>query len=270
MPRRSNFLVLRGSGLTVGHVESGLRSFRLFHPFPEEITRLLTFRLSQVLFCPGEWAMGNVAKLRREKINTGSNTLGDTLALAIATERSREHVPSGPYGLVSLHRYENIFSRQSFEALITLVEEIATAREDGPLLLFVLHPPTARQLERFGLEERLRGNPKIELRPRCTYFDFVTLIEGADFVVTDGGSIQEESSYLGIPCLLMREATERQEGLGANVLLSELAPERIREFGRDPSRWRRPRHLPGNRPSDCIADAAVHFANRAPRRDAPQ
>ena len=128
--------------------------FGSFHPFPEEITRLLTFRLSHVLFLPGRVGDGETsAKLRREKINTGSNTLGDTLALAIATERSREHVPSGPYGLVSLHRYENIFSRQSFEALITLVEEIATAREDGPLLLFILHPPTARQLERFGLEE---------------------------------------------------------------------------------------------------------------------
>ena len=70
------------------------------------------------------------------------------------------------------------------------------------------------------MRARLDENPRIELRPRYTYFDFFALLKRADFVVTDGGSIQEESAYLGIPCLLLRKATEREEGLGANVVLS--------------------------------------------------
>jgi len=69
------------AGLKVGHVESGLRSFNLFHPFPEEIIRILTFRLSDILFCPGKWAMDNVSRLKKIKINTVENTLYDCISL---------------------------------------------------------------------------------------------------------------------------------------------------------------------------------------------
>ena len=72
-------LMGRIAGLKVGHVESGLRSYHLFHPFPEEITRILTFRLSHILFCPGDWAMKNVASIKKEKINIQANTLYDSL-----------------------------------------------------------------------------------------------------------------------------------------------------------------------------------------------
>jgi len=237
-------------------VESGLRSFDLFHPFPEEITRLLTFRLSDSLYCPGPWALGNVAKHGSERVDIGCNTLADTLALALAMERPRDHVPDGPYAVVSLHRYENIFNRQSFLRLIESVERLARERR----MLFILHPPTERQIDKLGFRARLAGNPMIELRPRYTYFDFVTLLENADFVVTDGGSIQEESSYLGIPCLLMRKATERQEGLGENVVLSNFDEATIDAFARDPARHRRPPMSKSFEPSDAIIDSAIRWA----------
>ena len=242
--------------LRVGHVEAGLRSFRLLHPFPEEITRLLTFRLSDSLYCPGSWALSNVERFGSERVDTGCNTLADTLELALAVERRRDHVPDGPYALVSLHRYENIFDRDSFARLIGFIEELA----EGVRLLFILHPPTERQIDRMGFRERLEQNPRIELRPRYTYFDFVTLLEHARYVVTDGGSVQEESSYLGLPCLLMRRATERQEGLGENVVLSDLDPERIRSFARDPEQHRRERVALTLRPSDRIVDSAVAWS----------
>jgi len=249
-------LMARVAGLRVGHVESGLRSFRLFQPFPEEITRLLTFRLSHVLYCPGQWAMDNLAGTRREKVNTQGNTLCDTLALALAASRRRDHLPTGAFGLVSLHRYENIFRRERFEELIEILEELA---ERHPLL-FILHPPTERQLHRFAFHQRLADNPQVELRPRYTYFDFVSLLEAADFVVTDGGSVQEESSYLGVPCLLLRKATERREGLGENVVLSLLDRDRIREFARDPEIHRRPAALSRHSPSDRIIDSVLGHA----------
>lgn len=246
-------LMGRVAGLRVGHVEAGLRSFDLWNPFPEELTRLATFRLSHVLFCPGAWAMQNVAGLRRERVDTVVNTLTDTLALALRAERQRHHVPDEPFALVSLHRYENIFRSARFRALIEQVEEIARARR----VLFVLHPPTERRLEKLGLRERLEANPAIELRPRYTYFDFVTLLERAGFAVTDGGSVQEECSYLGVPCLLMRRATERREGLGENAVLSNYDPQVIRAFCLDPERHRRPPRASPALASDRIIDSII-------------
>ena len=244
------------AGLRVGHVESGLRSFRLFHPFPEEITRLLTFRLSDVLYCPGAWAMGNVERYGRERVDTGCNTLADTLELALSVPRPRDHVPDEPYAIVSLHRYENIFDRRAFERLIEQVEGLT----ESARLLFILHPPTERQIDKLGFRERLEANPRIELRPRYTYFDFVTLLEGARFVVTDGGSVQEEASYLGLPCLILRQATERQEGLGENAVLSQLDPEVVRAFADAPERYRRDRIAKTEKPSERIVDSALAWA----------
>lgn len=248
------------AGLRVGHVESGLRSFRLFHPFPEEITRLLTFRLADSLYCPGPWALANVAGYGSERVDTGCNTLSDTLALALEpsrrARRRRDHVPGEPYALASLHRYENVFDRKRFEALLEIVEELA----QGVRVLFILHPPTERQIDRLGFRERLEAHPGIELRPRYTYFDFVTLLEGARFVVTDGGSIQEESSYLGLPCLLLRRATERREGLGENVVLSDFDRDVVRRFAASPETWRRPPSVHSHHPSDVIVDSALRWA----------
>lgn len=243
-------LMGRVAGLRVGHVESGLRSHNIFAPFPEEITRLLTFRLSHTLYCPGQWALDNVAHLRREKIDTGTNTMSDSLAMALKLDRRRDHVPTEPFGLVSLHRYENIFRKEVFTTIVEQLEHIAEQHR----LLFILHPPTEKQLRRFGLYERLDANERIELRPRYTYFDFVSLAEATDFVITDGGSIQEESSYLGIPCLLMRKATERREGLGANVVLSKFDDAVIDAFVQDYERYRRPAAFAGCCPTDVVID----------------
>jgi UDP-N-acetylglucosamine 2-epimerase (non-hydrolysing) len=202
-------LMGRVAGHRVGHVESGLRSFDLLHPFPEEITRLLTFRLSHTLYCPGAWAAGNVARSGREIIDTGANTLADTVALASRMPLRGDHVPPGDYAIASIHRYENIFRRERFEWIVTVLEEIAATRP----LLFILHPPTEKQLERFGLRARLDANPHIELRPRYTYFDFFALLRGTQFVVTDGGSIQEESLEIpSRPCDIIVDSALRYAG----------------------------------------------------------
>jgi UDP-N-acetylglucosamine 2-epimerase (non-hydrolysing) len=248
-------LLGRVAGLRVGHVESGLRSFDVLHPFPEEITRLLTFRLSHVLYCPGQWAVDNVAGYRREKVDTGVNTLADTVLLARGVSLREDHVPAHPYAVVSLHRYENIFRPGRLTVLVEVLEEIAKAKP----CLFILHPPTEKQLRRTGLYERLDANPRIELRPRYTYFDFFALLQRADFVVTDGGSIQEESSYLGLPCLLLRRATEREEGLGANVVLSHYDRQVIRDFTLDFEAHRQQPSEARKRPSDVIVDSAVEI-----------
>ncbi len=204
--------------LKVGHVESGLRSFNILHPFPEEITRILTFRLADYLFAPGDWASRNLEKFQGDKINTGFNTLIDSLNIALPAinKISDIDLPDKAFGVVTLHRFENIFTRAAIERVTRIVETISKKLH----LLFILHKPTEIKLRKFGCYERLAANPNIELRNRLDYFRFIKLIMEAEFVVSDGGSNQEECYYLGKPVLLLRKATERTEGLGKNCVLS--------------------------------------------------
>jgi UDP-N-acetylglucosamine 2-epimerase (non-hydrolysing) len=199
----------------VAHVESGLRSFRWFHPFPEELTRLLVFRLASVAYCPGGWAMENLRVHRRlRRVDTGANTLLDAVRWAL--ERAPPAAPGEPYFVASIHRFENLVSRERLDAILAaLLSLTARAR-----CKFVLHPVTESRLRRIGALAALAGHPRIELLPRMPYTGFVRLLAAAEFVVTDGGSNQEELSYLGIPTVLMRDATERREGIGQNVLLN--------------------------------------------------
>lgn len=214
--------------LKVAHVESGLRSFNLFHPFPEEITRILTFRLADYLFCPGEWAMNNVATFRGIKINTQINTLYDALKFALPAidKQSDVDIPAREYGVVTLHRFENIYRYQSLKRVVSIVERISQKK----YLLFILHKPTEIKLKQFGFFENLTNNPQIAFRPRYGYFQFIKLMRQAQFVVSDGGSNQEECFYLGKPILLLRKATERVEGLSKNCVLSHYDLTIIDEF----------------------------------------
>lgn len=241
----------RIAGQKVGHVEAGLRSFNWRHPFPEELTRLLTFRLADYLFCPGPWAVGNLARHRGEKIDTEANTLIDALQLALASAQSSKlETPAQPFGVVSLHRFENIYSRTALERVLTLVEHIAQRHR----LVFILHKPTTEKLRQFGLMERLEAHSQIELKARTDYFAFIRLLSAATFAVSDGGSNQEECYYLGKPLILLREATERQEGLGENCLLSRYDPRAVDRFLDNIEAYQRPlRRLPTS-PSQVIAD----------------
>lgn len=212
--------------IKVAHIESGLRSFKIFAPFPEEINRLITFRLSDIYFCPGSWAINNLKKYKGEKVDTKHNTLFDSLQLALKKTEIKIEIPTEKYAVVSLHRFENIFSAPRFEKIINILLETSKTIK----LLFILHEPTKIRLEKTGLIEKLKKEKNIELRPRYDYFKFVKLIHNAEFVITDGGSNQEECFYLGKPCLLMREATERTEGLKKNVVISKFNSSTITDF----------------------------------------
>jgi UDP-N-acetylglucosamine 2-epimerase (non-hydrolysing) len=111
------------SGASVGHVESGLRSFNLWNPFPEEINRLITFSLSNKAYCPGQWAVNNLKKYKHlELINTHQNTLIDSLNIAVK-QIKKESTPSKTYGVVSIHRFENIYNKERIQFIIDTVHE---------------------------------------------------------------------------------------------------------------------------------------------------
>ena len=242
-------MLARTCGMRVGHVEAGLRSYHIFHPFPEELTRILTSRLAHFHYCPGAWAMRALEGRAGEIIDLGANTLYDSLHAALS---SRRHAACGaprvPFGVVSMHRYENIFNRKRFETCIEIIEAVARRYR----LIFIMHRPTEQQARKYGLWERLQSNPDIVCRGRSDYFSFLGLLSRSELLVSDGGSNQEESYYLGLPCLLLRKATERPEGLTQNVVLSEYRSERAMQFcDQLPSLRRDPCVLPAT-PSDIL------------------
>ena len=225
------------------HIESGLRSFDLRHPFPEELNRRLTSRIASTRYAPGRWAAGNLR--RSDVVDTGSNTILDSLALVDDAPLPVQAPADEPFGVVSLHRYELLNDRALFtRTLVTLRE----AAERTPLL-FVDHSVTAAALSRFGLDDL---DDRLIRVPRLRFHDFVRVERAGAFVITDSGGSQEECFYLDRPCLVHRVRTERREGLGENVVLSGLRDTVLREFLADPSPYRRRSALPDTAPSDVI------------------
>ena len=177
----------------VAHVESGLRSFNFFKPFPEEIMRWITFHFSDVYFCPNNWAVNNLKKYKGQKINLGANTLYDTVRTALDSNTTIE-TPSDKFVVVSIHRYENIFTKKLEKKIIPLLEQISS---EGFILIFVLHPSTRERLKKNGkrLYKRLDKNKRIILKDRYPYFEFIKLLEKSEFVITDGGVVIKKNYH---------------------------------------------------------------------------
>jgi UDP-N-acetylglucosamine 2-epimerase (non-hydrolysing) len=235
----------RSLGVPVAHVESGLRSFDLRHPFPEEVNRRVASALAQIHYAPGAWAASNLR--RGDVVDTGSNTIRDSLEL-VSDGGPGFALPDEPFGIVSLHRFELLNRRR---LLTETLEVLAHAARATPLL-FVDHPVTAAAVDRFRLAGLFDERRFVRI-PRLRFFEFVRAERRSSFVVTDSGGTQEECYYLDLPCLVHRVRTERREGLGENVVLSGMRAEVLRDFLADPTRFRRRSALPPESPSDVIA-----------------
>jgi UDP-N-acetylglucosamine 2-epimerase (non-hydrolysing) len=224
----------------VAHIESGLRSYDLLHPFPEEMNRRTTSRIASILYAPGAWPASNLS--RGTIVDTGSNTIRDALEMVDADRTPPFELPSEPFGIASLHRYELLRDRR------LLAEAIDTLAASRWVILWIDHPVTDAALQKHGLSLP-EGIRKI---PRVDFFSFVAIMRHASFIVTDSGGSQEESYYLDLPCLIHRKRTERREGLGENVVLSGYDRRALEEFLEDPGAHRRVSELPASHPSDVI------------------
>jgi UDP-N-acetylglucosamine 2-epimerase (non-hydrolysing) len=243
-------LIGRSCKIPVAHIEAGLRSFSLLHPFPEEITRLAVSRLSDIHYCPDQWSSDNLKKIRGEVINTGANTLLDSLRYAINIPSS-ESTESIPYAVVSMHRHENLANHSRLKFLIDQVINISKAIK----VIFILHPVTRTRLSENGLIDLLRQQSGVELRERMNYPKFIALLSRANFLVSDGGSNQEEASYMQLPCLLLRKFTERQEGLDSNVVISHYNKDIISTFiSKHTEKSIRKPFVPEIYPTECIVN----------------
>jgi UDP-N-acetylglucosamine 2-epimerase (non-hydrolysing) len=228
----------------VAHIEGGLRSYDLRHPFPEELNRKLATALSRIHYAPGAWAAANLRG--GEVVDTGSNTIRDSLEL-VSDEAPSLTLPERPFGIVSLHRFELLNNRR---LLTETIEVLAAAAQRTPLL-FIDHPVTSAALDRFGLARHFDASTFMRV-PRLRFFDFVRVERRSAFVVTDSGGSQEECYYLDLPCLVHRVKTERREGLGENAVLSGMSSAVLRDFLDEPTRFRRRTVLADVSPSDII------------------
>lgn len=240
----------RKARIPVVHIEAGLRSTSLFNPFPEEITRRLVSRLAAIHMAPDAAAENNLRKagVKGTIVNTGGNTLLD--AVLLSGESGKNALPSGPFALVNVHRFENLNSVSRWRVIVDTVVKAA-----GKLpLVFVTHPQTRAKLQVDGESTRLLTEAAIEIRDRMPFSAFIALLKRAQFLISDGGSNQEECSYLGKPCLLLREATERHEGLDGCCVLSRFDSAVIAGFLADPQRFQRPAIDEKSSPTGKILD----------------
>lgn len=249
-------LALRLAGVKVAHIEAGLRSPHLLIPFPEEIIRRWVSVFSSLHFAPSAEAAANLAGRAGLVVDTHGNTLRDALILALARiEGLPETGGGGGYAVVSLHRSENL---QNPKDLCFLMEEIIETARHVPIK-FVLHPVTRKKIYATGWIDRLKLVPGLDLVDRMDYIDFIRLLIGAQFLMTDGGSNQEEAAMLGLPTLLLRRATERSDGVPEGiVLLSGLDRSVIRKFVADKvgAAWAL-QQVRGRSPSQIIVDVLL-------------
>lgn len=212
-------LVTAKSGARLGHVEAGLRSRDW--TMPEEINRVVTDRLSDYLFAPSPDAVDN---LRAEgcgddQVHLVGNVMVDTLFANIERARqsdtlARLRLNPGGYGLVTLHRSANVDNPVILSSLVSALGQVA---ELCPLIL----PAHPRLTARLGNSWHLEWRDRVQVIPPVGYLDFIALEASARIVLTDSGGVQEETTALGVPCLTLRENTERPITLteGTNQLV---------------------------------------------------
>ncbi len=200
-------------GLPVGHVEAGLRSGNLKEPFPEEANRRLTDILTDLDFAPTPLAKENLLKEGKdpERILVTGQTGVDAVLLAARLGRLPEGLPPGPYVTVTMHRREN------WPLLPKLAEALRRVALAFPHLTFV-YPVHLNPVVREGVYPVLKGVENFVLLPPLEYGPMAALLKESLLIVTDSGGLQEEGAALGVPVVVLRNVTERPEGLKAGIL----------------------------------------------------
>jgi len=210
-------------GIKVAHVEAGLRSFD--ESMPEEINRVRTDKISDFLFTTEE--SGNVNLLNegvdKEKIFFVGNVMIDTLLKHKEKANDSDilnklNLEEDDYCTLTLHRPSNVDKKEDFENVFSILEEV----QDKMRIIFPIHPRARKNIELFGLNERITGMKNLILTEPLGYLDFLCLMANSKFVLTDSGGIQEETTVLRVPCITLRKNTERPVTVeqGTNLIVS--------------------------------------------------
>jgi UDP-N-acetylglucosamine 2-epimerase (non-hydrolysing) len=264
-------------GIPIAHVEAGLRSFD--HTMPEEVNRIMIDALSDFLFATEASGVVNLAREGRPAATV--HHVGNVMIDALIRFRPRTvgRDPAAavgvapPYGVLTLHRPSNVDRITMLEPLLRAIGEAANRVP----IVFPVHPRTRDRLDTSGLGSALAGFPGLRPTPPLGYLDMLALMDRASLVLTDSGGVQEETTYLGVPCLTLRDTTERPATVsnGTNRVIGA-RPERVlaeieRVLAGDRPPPRRPPLWDG-----CAAErvvevlAAVAGTRAGPRRAAGQ
>ena len=236
-------LVAIKMGIKVAHVEAGLRSFD--RTMPEELNRILTDSVADYLFVTEESGLEHLKNegVADERVFFSGNVMIDSLVryqekakkttiledLGLRTSDSGLSTADSPlttdnYIVMTMHRPANVDKKNGLESILELIE----LSSKDTKIIFPIHPRTRAHMEKFGLAERLDQAQNLIMTEPLGYLEFIQLMSNATAILTDSGGIQEETTYLGVPCLTFRDSTERPitVTLGTNQLLSDLDPKK--------------------------------------------
>lgn len=203
-------LVAVKMGVRVAHIEAGLRSFD--RRMPEEINRLATDAIADFLFVSEPSGVENLKRegIDDEKIFFVGNVMIDSL-VHYRQKAKKSEVPktlglkARQYILVTIHRPSNVDQKMSLQRMFSVLQRLS----ERTTVVFPIHPRTRKMMGQFGMEESVRAIPNLVLTEPLGYLDFLSLMDSAAVLITDSGGIQEETTFLKIPCLTLRENTER-------------------------------------------------------------
>jgi UDP-N-acetylglucosamine 2-epimerase (non-hydrolysing) len=253
----------------VGHVEAGLRSFD--RTMPEEINRLITDQIAELLFTPSIDGDENLLRegVAAEKIHRVGNVMIDSLVRLVSVAQASRvltdlSLEPGKFGLVTLHRPSNVDDPTMLASIMDALHEISREL----VLIFSVHPRTRQQLEASNTNHQ---GSRVRMLDPLSYIDFLALQRSAKLVITDSGGIQEETTYLGVPCLTVRENTERPVtvAVGTNILIGKdmrrLKTEAARILGGSQKRGEIPPLWDGHA-ADRIAEAIIRSEHGMSKR----
>lgn len=198
------------NGIPVMHVESGLRSFD--RAMPEELNRVITDHISDLLMVSEPSGLTNLKNegIPEDKVHFVGNIMIESLIRTrnrwgnLKLSEQLETAIKSPFATATFHRPENVDTRENLEKLLEIIQGIS----ENYKVIFPIHPRTRQRISQFGLEEVLKNKNLVTIEP-LGYFEFLKLISASAFVITDSGGIQEETTYLNIPCITIRKNTER-------------------------------------------------------------
>jgi UDP-N-acetylglucosamine 2-epimerase (non-hydrolysing) len=222
-------LVAIKMGIKVAHVEAGLRSFD--RTMPEELNRILTDSVADYLFVTEESGMQHLKNegVADERVFFAGNVMIDSLVryqekAKTTTILEDLGLSTSDYIVMTMHRPANVDTKEGLESILELIE----LSSQDTKIIFPIHPRTRSHMEKFGLADRLDQAKNLIMTEPLGYLEFIQLMSNATAILTDSGGIQEETTYLGVPCLTFRDSTERPitVTLGTNQLLSDLDPKK--------------------------------------------
>ncbi|MBV6478066.1 MAG: UDP-2,3-diacetamido-2,3-dideoxy-D-glucuronate 2-epimerase [Ignavibacteria bacterium] len=220
----SKILNSKSKPIPIAHVESGLRSFD--RSMPEEINRIVTDVLSEYLFVTEPSGIRNLKKegIDEKKIFFSGNTMIDSLKFyqkKISKSKITNElcITKRGYSLITLHRPSNVDSKSNLKTISEIFKSINRINPDTDIV-FSVHPRTLKMINKFRLDKIYNSIENLIITEPLGYFDFLNLLGGAKYIITDSGGIQEETTFLKIPCITMRENTERPvtSEIGTNVI----------------------------------------------------